>query len=460
MDITNLTLIETIEAIKAKKFSEEELNNAYLKKIAIINPKINAFLEIQKKSRGIPAAIKDVISTKGIVTTAGSKILSNFLPQYNATVIEKLLEQGVSVVGKTNCDEFAMGSSGENSAFGPVKNPWNLARITGGTSAGSAAAVSSDMCVFALGSDTGGSIRQPSSLCGVVGLKPSYGRVSRNGLIPAVSSFDTIGPIAKCVADAGLILDWISGADGKDSNCSEIASPLRGLAMTSLRGAAATKQSVKGLKIGMPKEYFSEGLDLNVKKVIEDAIKKLESLGAEIVEVSLPHSEYALAAYYIINPSEISSNMGRFDGIRFGSGREDLGPEVKRRIMLGTFALSSGYYDDYYAKAAKIRTLIKQDFEKAFEKCDVIVGPVSPTTAWNLGEKIDDPLKMYLSDIYTISANLAGIPGLSVPCGFSEGLPVGLQIIGKYMDEETVLNVGEVYEQSTEWRKEKPNLSF
>lgn len=459
-DITKLTLIETIKALKKKEFSEEELNEAYTKRIAIINPKINSFLGIHKNSRGIPAAIKDAILTRGIKSTAGSKILSNFIPQYNATVIEKLLVQGVSIIGKTNCDEFAMGSSGENSAYGPTKNPWDTTRITGGTSAGSAAAVAGDMCVFALGSDTGGSIRQPSSLCGVVGLKPSYGRVSRYGLIPAVSSFDTIGPITKCVDDAAVVLDWISGEDEKDSNCSEIASSLRGFAMTSLRGAIATRQSIKGLRVGLPKEYFGEGLDEGVEKVIKEAIKKLESLGAQIVEVSLPHSEYALAAYYIINPSEISSNMARYDGIRYGSARADFGPEVKRRIMLGTFALSSGYYDDYYAKAAKVRTLVKQDFDKAFEKVDVIVGPVSPTVAWNLGEKIGDPLKMYLSDIYTISANLAGIPGLSVPCGFSEGLPVGLQILGKQWDEETILRVGYAYEQATEWRKEKPSLSF
>ena len=452
-DITDLALIQTMEAIKKKEFSEEELNNAYFEKVAIINPKINAFLILKKNSSGIPAAIKDVISTKGITTTAGSKILSNYIPQYDANVITNLLEQGVSVMGKTNCDEFAMGSSGENSAYGPTKNPWDPAKITGGTSSGSAAAVASDMCVFALGSDTGGSIRQPASFCGVVGLKPSYGRVSRYGLISAVSSFDTIGPITKSVPDARKVLEWISGGDIHDSNCRKDKFTLQ---------PERLKHRIKGLKVGLPKEYFGEGLDAGVEKVIKDAIKKLEGLGAEIIEVSLPHSEYALAAYYIINPSEISSNMARFTGIRFGSGREDFGEEVKRRIMLGTFALSSGYYDDYYAKAAKVRTLIKQDFEEAFDPSadgvDVIVGPVSPTVAWNLEEKVDDPLKMYLSDIYTISANLAGLPGLSVPCGFSDGLPVGLQIIGRYMDEETILDVGEVYEQATEWHTKKPEL--
>jgi aspartyl-tRNA(Asn)/glutamyl-tRNA(Gln) amidotransferase subunit A len=454
-DLTLLTLTETIEAKNEKKFSEEELNLAYFNKISKLNPKINAFLEIneenKKSPRGIPAAIKDAILTKGIKTTAGSKILSNFLPPYNATVIEKLLQQGVGIIGKTNCDEFTMGSSGENSAFGPTKNPWNLNKVPGGSSSGSAAAVAADLCAFALGTDTGGSIRQPASLCGIVGLKPSYGRVSRYGTIAMASSFDQIGPMTKSVADARLVLEWITGGDKYDSNC-------RKEKFTGKSGGLETK--VKGLKIGIPKEYFGEGLDSGVEKVIREAIKKLEELGAEIVEVSLPYSEYAIAAYYILAPSEISSNYARFDGIRFGGTRDNFGQEVKRRIMLGTYSLSSGYYDDYYAKAAKVRTLIKQDFEKAFEKCDVIAGPVSPTVAWDFGAKTDDPLAMYLADVYTVPANIAGITGLSVPCGFSEGLPVGLQILGKQWDEETVLNVGEVYEQATEWRKEKPKLDL
>ncbi len=459
-DITTLTLTETIEAIKQKKISEKELNEAYLERIAKLNPKINAFLEIneeiKKDPRGIPAAIKDAILTKGIKTTAGSKILSNFIPPYNATAIEKLLQQGVGVIGKTNLDEFAMGASGENSAFGPTKNPWNADKITGGSSSGSAAAIAADLSVFSLGSDTGGSIRQPASLCGVVGLKPTYGRVSRYGLIPMASSLDQIGPITKSVQDAALVLEWISGEDAFDSNC-------KGTKFSFTPSWAANPRmrwepKLNGLKVGIPQEYFGEGLDPKVKVVIEDAIKKLEELGAEIVQISLPYSPYALAAYYIIVPSEVSSNMARYDGIRYGLEREALGQEVKRRIMLGTFALSSGYYDDYYARAAKVRSLVKQDFEKAFEKVDVMVGPVSPTTAWNLGEKVDDPLKMYLSDIYTISANLAGIPGLSVPCGFSDGLPVGLQILGKQWDEETVLKVGYAYEQATDWRKEKPKI--
>lgn len=448
-NITQLTLIQTLEALKKKDFSEEELNKAYLDRINTLNSKLNVFLEIKKNSCGIPAAIKDMIITKGIKTTAGSKILSNFIPPYNATVIERLLNQGISVIGKTNCDEFAMGSSGENSAYGPTNNPWDISKVPGGSSSGSAVAVAADMCVFSLGTDTGGSIRQPASLSGVVGLKPSYGRVSRYGAIAMASSLDQIGPFTKSVADARLVLEWISGEDKFDSNCVSESFTCKNTKF---------KDNLKGLKVGVPKEYFEEGLDPKIEKVIKDAIKKLAELGAEIIEVSLPHTQYGVAVYYIVMASEVSSNLARFDGIRFGSSRDDFGPEPKRRIMLGTFALSSGFFDDYFAKAAKVRNLIKQDFENAFQKCDVIVGPVSPTTAWNLGEKINDPLKMYLSDAYTIPASLAGIPGISVPCGFEDGLPVGLQILGKYMDEETILNVAEAYEQSTPWHLEKPKL--
>lgn len=450
-NITGLTLTETVRALEKKQFSEEELNKAYLERIEKLNPKLNIFLEVKKNTRGIPAAIKDVIVTKDIKTTAGSKILSNFIPPYNASVVERLLENEVSVIGKTNCDEFAMGSSGENSAYGSTKNPWDVTKIPGGSSSGSAAAIAADLCVFSLGTDTGGSIRQPASLCGVVGLKPSYGRASRYGLIAMASSLDVPGPLAKCVEDAALILEWISGSDDYDSNCTKEKFTLQ---------PSRLKAGIKGLKVGMPKEYFGEGLDLKVKQVIEVAIKKLEQSGGEIVEISLPHSEYAVAVYYILMSSEVSTNLARFDGIRYGNTRDLFGPEPKRRIMLGTYSLSSGYYEDYFAKAAKVRTLIKQDFENAFQKCDVIVGPVSPTVAWNLGEKIDDPLKMYLSDIYTISANLAGIPGLSVPCGFYEGLPIGLQILGRHFDEETILKVGYAYEQATDWQEKRPDLSF
>ena len=450
MSIINLTLKDTIKALREKKFSEEELNRAYLDRIENLNPKLNAYLEVVQNKSGIPAAIKDIISTKGIKTTAGSKILENYIPPFNATVVERLLAQNISIIGKTSLDEFAMGSSGENSAYGPTKNPWDVRKVPGGSSSGSAAAVAADLCVFSLGTDTGGSVRQPASLCGVVGLKPSYGRASRYGLIAMASSLDVPGPFTKSVADARLILNWISGEDGMDSNCAHLGGEAK----------KKPREHLRGVKVGIPKEYFGKGLDSGVEKVIKDAIKKLEELGAEIVEVSLPHTEYAIATYYVIMASEVSSNLARFDGIRFGKTRDYFGAEPKRRIMLGTYSLSSGYYDEYYGKAARVRTLIKQDFEKAFEKCDVIVGPVSPTVAWDLGEKISDPLTMYLSDIYTIPASLAGIPGLSVPCGFSDGLPVGLQILGKYMDDETVLNVGEVYEQATNWHNRRPDLSF
>lgn len=447
-DLTTLTLVKTLKALENKDFSLEELNKAYLERIKKYNPKLNAFLDINENSKGIPVAVKSLISTKGLKTSAASKIIENYKPPFNATVIENLIASGVSVIGKANQDEFAMGSSGENSAFGQTKNPWDLSKVPGGSSSGSAVAVAADLAVFSLGTDTGGSIRQPASLSGVVGLKPSYGRVSRYGAIAMASSLDQIGPFTKTVEDARLVLEWISGGDKFDSNCVTqkfTHAPLR------------WEAKLDGLKVGVPKEYFGEGLDSVVKEVIEKAIKKLEELGAEIVEVSLPNTKYGVAVYYIIMSSEVSTNLARFDGIRFGGSRDLFGDEPKRRIMLGTFALSSGYFDDYFIKAAKVRTLIKRDFETAFEKCDVIVGPVSPTVAWNIGEKINDPLKMYLSDAYTIPASLAGIPGLSIPCGFSEGLPVGLQILGKYMDEETILNVGEVLEKTLNI-KEKPKL--
>ena len=453
MNITNLTLTETLEALKNGDFNEEELNKAYLDRIDIINPKLNVFLEVKINKKGVPAAIKDIISTQNIKTTAGSKILSTYIPPFNATVVDRLLDRGISVIGKTNLDEFAMGSSGENSAYGTTKNPWDKTKVPGGSSSGSASAIAAELATFALGTDTGGSIRQPASLCGVVGFKPSCGRVSRYGSIAMASSLDQIGPITKSVADARLVLEWIEGVDGMDSNCAQIYK---------VSSSRPRRSDLKGIRVGVPKEYFGKGLDSGVEKVIKEAIKKLDKLGAEIVEVSLPHTEYAVAAYYIIMASEVSANLARFDGIRFGSGRENFGEEVKRRIMLGTFSLSSGYYDEYFTKAAKVRTLIKQDFDEAFDPSadgvDVIVGPISPTIAWNLGEKVSDPLSMYLMDIYTVPPSLARITGHSVPCGFSESLPVGLQILGKYMGDEKVLNVGEVYEQSMDWRKEKPQL--
>lgn len=451
IDLTSLTLTETLKILEDKEFSLEELNKTYLERIQKYNPDLNAYLFVNEDNSKLPVAIKDVISTRGIPTTAASKILKGFIPPYNATVIDLLFEQGIGVIGKTNHDEFAMGSSGENSAFGPTKNPWDLNKVPGGSSSGSAVAVAADLCVFALGSDTGGSIRQPASLTGIVGLKPSYGRVSRNGLIAMASSLDQIGPMTKSVEDAALVLDWISGSDGHDANASNSKFKIQ---------SDKLKSGIKGLKVGVPKEYLGEGLDKSVKRVVENAIKKIEELGAIIIDTNLPHSGYALRAYYRIVFSEVSSNMSRYDGIRFGKSRENLGEEVIRRIALGLFILSTAYFDSQYLKAAKERTLVKQDFAKVFEKVDVIVGPVSPTTAWNLGEKVNDPLTMYLSDIYTISANLAGIPGLSVPCGFSDGLPVGLQILGKQWDEETILRVGYAYEQATDWHSKKPVLSI
>ncbi len=453
MDITKLTLLETINALEEKKFSDAEMNEAYKKRIAKLNQELNVYLDVEEKSEGIPVAIKSLISTKSLRTSAASKIIEDYKSPFNATVIDKLLSQGVGVIGKTNLDEFAMGSSGENSAFGVTKNPWNMTKVPGGSSSGSAAAVAADMAVFSLGTDTGGSIRQPASLCGVVGLKPSYGRVSRYGAISMSSSLDQIGPFGKTVGDVRLVLEWISGGDGFDSNV--IVEKFKS---KSKDNEKSNTISLKGKKLGVPKEYFGKGLDKGVEVVVRDAIKKLEELGAEIVEISLPNTEYAIAVYYIIMASEVSSNLARFDGIRFGKDRSQFGAETKRRIMLGTFALSTGYFDDYFIQAAKVRTLIKKDFEKAFEKCDAIVGPVSPTVAWNIGEKIADPLTMYLSDAYTIPASLAGICGLSVPCGFSDGLPVGLQILGLHLGEEMILNVGEGYELATDWKKEKPKL--
>lgn len=446
-NITDLTLTQTLKALDNKQFSLEELNNAYLDRIDKYGKQLNVFVEVNKESRGIPAAVKSLISTKGMRTCAGSKILENYKPPFNATVIEKLITNGISVIGKANQDEFAMGSSGENSAFGPTLNPWNTQCVPGGSSSGSAVAVAADLAVFSLGTDTGGSIRQPASLSGVVGLKPSYGRVSRFGAVAMASSLDQIGPFTKSVEDARLIMEWISGGDSKDSNCQN--EPFK---------SQKKLTDLKGIRVGVPKEYFGEGLDAGISTVVKDAIKKLEDLGAEIKEISLPNTEHGIAVYYIIMASEVSSNLARFDGIRFGGGRDLFGAEPKRRIMLGTFALSTGYFDDYFIQASKVRTLIKQDFDKAFADVDVIVGPVSPTVAWKLGEKMNDPLKMYLSDAYTIPANLAGICGLSLPCGFIDGLPVGLQILGNRMDEDTVLAVGEVYEQATDWHKEKPKL--
>jgi aspartyl-tRNA(Asn)/glutamyl-tRNA(Gln) amidotransferase subunit A len=422
---------------------------------------------------GVPIAIKDVLVTNGVRTTAGSKILDNFVPPYDATAVARLEAAGAVILGKLNCDEFAMGSSTENSAYRPVLNPRDKSRVPGGSSGGSAAAVAAGMAVATLGSDTGGSIRQPASFCGVVGLKPTYGRVSRYGLIAFASSLDHVGPFANTVKDAALVLQTIAGRDPMDSTSANVPVPdyVAGLekplsscgADTLVRAPLTPQQATGKIKVGVAKEYFGSGIDPQVQSAVEAAIQKLASLGCEIVPVSLPHTEYAIPAYYIVATAEASANLARFDGVRYGiratskslaemyrqTRDRGFGMEVKRRIMLGTYALSAGYYDAYYLKAQKVRTLLSRDFEEAFEKVDVIAAPTAPTAAFKLGEKVDDPLAMYLADVYTVTANLAGIPGISVPCGETkEGLPIGLQIFGRHFDEPTVLRVAHGYEQS------------
>ena len=398
-------------------------------------------------------------------TTCASRILENFVPPYDATVVEKLKNSGIVMLGKLNMDEFAMGSSTENSAFAKTVNPWDIERVPGGSSGGSSAAVASGLCAASVGTDTGGSIRQPASLCGVVGLKPTYGRVSRFGMIAFASSLDQGGPITKDVTDAALVLSAIAGHDHKDAT--SINAPVPDY-------AASLNNGVKGLKIGIPKEYFISGLDKEVEEAVSAAIDVLKGLGCETIEVSLPHTEYAVAVYYLIATAEASSNLARFDGVKYGLRKDTgkglldmyketrdkgFGSEVKRRIMLGTYALSAGYYDAYYKKASQVRTLIKSDFIEAFKKCDVILTPTSPTAAFKFGEKTDDPLTMYLSDIFTISCNLAGIPGISIPCGFTKnGLPIGLQLLGRHLDEQTILNAAFAYEKSTEWHKKRPKI--
>jgi aspartyl-tRNA(Asn)/glutamyl-tRNA(Gln) amidotransferase subunit A len=413
---------------------------------------------------GIPLAIKDNMCTRGIRTTCASNILSQFIPPYESTVTSRLAEKGYVLIGKTNLDEFAMGSSTENSGFHTTRNPWDLERIPGGSSGGSTAAVAADECIAALGSDTGGSIRQPASLCGVVGLKPTYGRVSRYGLVAFASSLDQIGPITKNVKDAAFLMNVIAGHDPCDSTSAPVDVP----DFTAVLG-----HDIKGLRIGIPKEYFIKGMDEDVERSLREALRGLESLGGVPVEVSLPHTDYAVATYYLLATSEASSNLARYDGVKYGfrqPGKDLLdmykntrakgfGSEVKRRIMLGTYALSSGYYDAYYKKAQQVRTLIKRDFEEAFREVDVMVTPTAPTPAFRAGEKADDPLQMYLSDIFTISVNLAGVPGISIPCGFTRhGLPIGMQLIGRLFDEETILRAAFAYEQATGWHKRKPKL--
>lgn len=484
MNSCALTAHELRDLLRSRQVSAEELAGSVFDQIERVDGVIRAFMTVTKEKAldtarlvdkkikngeeiaplaGIPVAIKDNMCTRGVRTTCSSKILDNFVPPYDATIVERLKAVDAVIIGKTNLDEFAMGSSTENSGFFATHNPWNPDTVPGGSSGGSAASVAADEAVCSLGSDTGGSIRQPAAFCGVVGLKPTYGYVSRYGLIAFASSLDQIGPFTKDVTDCALMLNVLAGHDPKDSTSAEVEAP----DFTSF-----LVNDVKGMKIGIPKEYFNEGIEPEVAAVIRQAIMKFEELGAVCEEMSLPHTEYALPTYYIIAPAEASSNLARYDGVRYGfradasdmvtmfmkTRSEGFGPEVKRRIMLGTYALSSGYYDAYYLKALKVRTLIRQDFEQAFAKYDVLLSPTTPTPAFRFGDKADNPLSMYMSDICTIPANLAGIPGMSMPCGFVNGLPVGLQLMGRPFDEGKMLRVAYTFEQNTDFHLRKPPL--
>jgi aspartyl-tRNA(Asn)/glutamyl-tRNA(Gln) amidotransferase subunit A len=482
MDILDQSIHELHHQLKTKQISSVEATRAMLSHIETVEPQIGSFITVTPEQAladaeaadrriatgqmdlltGVPLALKDIFLTEGIRTTCGSRILSNFVPPYSATAWEKLKERGVVLLGKLNQDEFAMGSSNESSAYGNVRNPWDTTRIPGGSSGGSAAAIAARQATATLGTDTGGSIRQPASHCGCVGLKPTYGRVSRYGVIAYASSLDQVGPLTRDVTDGAIMLGAVAGHDPKDSTSVDKPVPDYRAALTG---------KVKGLRIGLPREYFIAGLDPDVQAAMDQAIETYRLLGAEFVEISLPHTDYAVATYYLIATAEASSNLARYDGVRFGhraegatglldmytkSRSQGFGAEVKRRIMLGTYALSSGYYDAYYVKAQKVRTLIMQDFIRAFEGVDVILTPVAPTPAFKIGEKVDDPLQMYLSDIFTIPVNLAGTCALSVPAGFStSGLPIGLQLIGKPFGEETILRAAHAFEQATEWHTRK-----
>lgn len=484
MNIFNMTLHELHDALSGKQISSVEATTAMLKRIESVEPQVGSFITVTSEQAlvaakdadrriasgecrlltGIPLAIKDIFLTEGIRTTCGSRILDNFIPPYSATSWEKLRDQGAVMLGKLNQDEFAMGSSNESSAFGITRNPWDTTCIPGGSSGGSAAAVAARQAIATLGTDTGGSIRQPASHCGCVGLKPTYGRVSRYGVIAYASSLDQVGPLTRDVADCATMMEAIAGHDPKDSTSVDTPVP---------DYSATLKQGVKGLKIGLPKEYFIDGLDPDVQTAMNAAIETYRRLGAEFVDISLPHTDYAVATYYLIATAEASSNLARYDGVRFGhraeadgllemytkSRSEGFGSEVKRRIMLGTYALSSGYYDAYYVKAQKVRTLIMNDFIKEFARVDVMLTPVAPTPAFKIGEKINDPLQMYLSDIFTIPVNLAGTCAMSLPAGFSKsGLPIGLQLIGKPFGEETILRAAYAFEQATEWHNRKAEI--
>jgi len=485
MNVAALTLHDASVHLQHHELSSQELTEAVFRRIEETEERLHAYVTLcqdsafeqakaadEKLARGepfspllgIPVAVKDNFLTTGVRTTCASKILGNFIAPYDSTTVKKLRQAGAVIIGKTNLDEFAMGSSCENSAFFPTRNPWDTDRVPGGSSGGSAAAVAADQCIAALGTDTGGSIRQPAAYCGIVGLKPTYGRVSRYGIVAFASSMDQVGPITKDVQDSALLLQSIAGADPVDST--SVDHPVPSYSQL-LNG------EIRGLRLGIPKEYFVSGMQPEVESTVRQAIRLLEKNGATIEEVSLPHTEYAIAVYYIVATAEASSNLARYDGMRYGyrapasdltetymMSREDgFGSEVKRRIMLGTYALSAGYYDAYYLKAQRVRALIRRDFDEVFKRCDVIVTPTAPTTAFEIGEKTHDPLQMYLTDIYTISVNLAGLPALSLPCGFDhQGLPIGLQFIGKDFDEATILRVAHAYEQSTEWHKRKPQL--
>jgi aspartyl-tRNA(Asn)/glutamyl-tRNA(Gln) amidotransferase subunit A len=485
MDLYSLTITQAHELLRQRKISSLELTQAVLERIREVDGQIGAYLTVteavaleqarQADERlrrgervtpltGIPFGVKDSIVTEGVRTTCGSRILEHYVPPYQATAVRRLLEAGAVLLGKHNLDEFSMGSSTENSAFFPTRNPWDLKRVPGGSSGGSAAAVAAGECFFALGGDTGGSIRLPAAFCNVVGLKPTYGRVSRYGLIALASSFDTIGPLTRTVEDAALVLQVIAGQDAHDAT--SLAQPVPDY-------AAQLQRPVKGLRLGLPREYFVPGMEAGVEAALQEAIRQFERLGMEIREVSLPHTPYALAVYYLILFAEASANLARFDGVRFGSAAQQaqtipelyletrgkgFGAEVKRRIMLGAYTLSAGYYDAYYLKAQRVRTLLRQDFERAFEVCDVLLTPVSPGVAFRLGEKTADPLAMYLSDVYLVATNPAGVPALALPCGFSEGLPVGMQLIARHGEEALLFQVGHAYQQVTEWHKMRPAL--
>ncbi len=485
MEFNQSTIHELQEKIKNGSVTASQITESVFSRIDAVEERVHSYIRLMKENAlaaakkadedikkgdikpltGIPIALKDILCTKGITTTCGSHILHNFVPPYNATVVEKLTAAGAVFVGKANMDEFAMGSSTETSWFGPTRNPWDLERIPGGSSGGSATAVAADECIASIGSDTGGSIRQPAALCGVVGLKPTYGRVSRFGLIAFASSLDQIGPFTKDVEDCAIMMNVLAGYDPKESTSVNAEVP---------DYRQFVGRDIKGWKIGIPKEYFIEGIDPEITAAIQQAIKVIELCGGVCVDISLPHTQYCVAVYYIIAPAEASSNLARYDGVRYGfraadvrellemykeSRRQGFGAEVKRRIMIGTYALSAGYYDAYYKKASQVRALIKKDFDEAFKKCDVILTPTTPTPAFKIGEKTDDPLQMYLSDVFTISTNLAGIPGISVPCGYStSGLPIGVQFLASHFEEGKLIQIASAYEKNAKIEKRRPAL--